>query len=77
MEQRDLRLNPKHCFPYNPKSACTAFQRACNDLGIREVHFHYLRHEVTSCLIGDGFTIEQALLVTGSKERKMLKHYTQ
>jgi integrase len=77
MEQRELRLNPQRCFPYNPKSAGTAFQRACKDLGIRDLHFHDLRHEATSRLFEAGLTIEQVPLVTGHKDWKMLKRYTQ
>lgn len=76
-EQRDLRLNPPRCFPYNAKSAGTAFQRACKELGIKDLHFHDLRHEATSRLFEAGLTIEQVPLVTGHKEWKMLKRYTQ
>jgi integrase len=32
LNQRTLRLNPPQCFPYNPKSAGTAFRRACRCL---------------------------------------------
>jgi integrase len=76
-DQRDLRLNPARCFPYNAKSAGTAFQRACKDLGIKDLHFHDLRHEATSRLFEAGLTIEQVPLVTGHKDWKMLKRYTQ
>jgi integrase len=76
-EQRELRLNPRECFPYNAKSAGTAFQRACKDLGIVDLHFHDLRHEATSRLFEAGLTIEQVPLVTGHKDWKMLKRYTQ
>lgn len=76
-EQRALRLNPPACFPYNPKSAGTAFQRACKELKIIDLHFHDLRHEATSRLFEAGLTIEQVPLVTGHKDWKMLKRYTQ
>lgn len=76
-EQRELRLNPPRCFPYNAKSAGTAFQRACKDLKIIDLHFHDLRHEATSRLFEAGLTIEQVPLVTGHKDWKMLKRYTQ
>lgn len=42
-------------FPYNHKSAGTAFTRACQDLGIVDLHFHDLRHEGTSRLFEAGF----------------------
>ena len=76
-DQKRLRLNPPECFPYNGKSAGTAFQRACKELGIIDLHFHDLRHEATSRLFEAGLTIEQVPLVTGHKDWKMLKRYTQ
>lgn len=76
-EQRELRLNPPACFPYNAKSAGTAFQRACKELKIIDLHFHDLRHEATSRLFEAGLSIEQVPLVTGHKDWKMLKRYTQ
>lgn len=76
-EQRDLRLNPTRCFPHNAKSAGTAFQRAVKDLGIVDLHFHDMRHEATSRLFEAGLTIEQVPLVTGHKDWKQLKRYTQ
>lgn len=76
-EQRDLRLNPPACFPYNARSAGTAFQRAVKALKIEDLHFHDLRHEATSRLFEAGLTIEQVPLMTGHKDWKMLKRYTQ
>ncbi|MEZ5937424.1 MAG: site-specific integrase [Hyphomonadaceae bacterium] len=76
-EQRDLRLNGPRCFPHNAKSAGTAFQRAVKDLGIIDLHFHDMRHEATSRLFEAGLTIEQVPLVTGHKDWKQLKRYTQ
>jgi integrase len=76
-DQRALRLNGPRCFPYNSKTAGTAFQRACKSLGIKDLHFHDLRHEATSRLFEAGLTIEQVPLVTGHKDWKMLKRYTQ
>jgi integrase len=63
-------------FPYNHKSAGTAFTRACQDLGIVDLHFHDLRHEGTSRLFEAGLAIQQVALVTGHKDWKMLKRYT-
>ena len=41
----DLRI-----FPFNHRSAGSAFTRACKELGIVDLHFHDLRHEGTSRL---------------------------
>lgn len=65
------------CFPYNGRSVGTAFRRACQSLHIIDLHFHDLRHEATSRLFEAGLTIEQVPLVTGHKDWKMLKRYTQ
>lgn len=63
-------------FPFNHRSAGTAFTRACKDLGIVDLHFHDLRHEGTSRLFEAGFQIPQVALVTGHKDWKMLRRYT-
>ena len=76
-DQRNLRLNDPRCFPYNAKSAGTSFQRAVKALAIKDLHFHDMRHEATSRLFEGGLTIEQVPLVTGHKDWKMLKRYTQ
>lgn len=77
-EQRRRRGgNLGRCFPYNGKSVGTNFRRTCQDIGIKDLHFHDLRHEGTSRLFEAGLTIEQVPLVTGHKDWKMLKRYTQ
>ena len=63
-------------FPYNSRSVGTAFRRQCRELGIKDLHFHDLRHEGTSRLFEAGFSIEQVALVTGHKDWKMLSRYT-
>jgi integrase len=68
---RDLRI-----FPFNHRSAGTAFTRACKELEIVDLHFHDLRHEGTSRLFEAGFQIPQVALVTGHKDWKMLRRYT-
>ncbi len=77
MEQRQSPDgNSLRVFPYKHRSVGTAFHRACVDLGIEDLHFHDLRHEGTSRLFEAGFRIEQAALVTGHKDWKMLRRYT-
>lgn len=77
--QEELALHPasRLCFPYNAKSISASFTRACQKLQIIDLHFHDLRHEATSRLFEAGLTIEQVPLVTGHKDWKMLKRYTQ
>lgn len=76
-QQRELRRNSEQrIFPYNSKSVGAAFRRACVKLAIIDLHFHDLRHEGTSRLFELGLRIEQAALVSGHKDWKMLKRYT-
>lgn len=75
-EQKPFSGNSSLIFPYNGRSVGTAFRRACKELTIKDLKFHDLRHEAASRLFEAGFTIEQAALVTGHKDWKMLKRYT-
>ncbi len=76
-EQRSIRGNEDdRIFPYNHRSAGTAFRGACQDLGIEDLHFHDLRHKGASRLFEAGFEIQQVALVTGHKDWKMLRRYT-
>lgn len=75
--QRPLRTNAQlRIFPHNGKSISASFTRACKALGIIDLHFHDLRHEGTSRLFEMGLQIQQAALVSGHKDWKMLKRYT-
>ena len=75
LEQRRHVPNTERIFPYNGRSVGAAFRRACKDLGIRDLHFHDLRHEAASRLFEVGFRVEQVALVTGHRDWKMLKRY--
>ncbi|WP_342316896.1 site-specific integrase [Lysobacter sp. FW306-1B-D06B] len=64
-------------FPFKPDSIGTAFRRACIALGIQDLHFHDLRHEATSRLFEQGYSIEQVATVTLHESWQELKRYTQ
>lgn len=64
-------------FPFNPKSIGTAFTRACQALGIKDLHFHDLRHEGTSRLFEAGYGIPEVASVTLHESWNELKRYTQ
>jgi integrase len=76
LEQRIITGGTGRVFPHHPKSVGTAFRRACRKLKIHDLRFHDLRHEATSRLFEAGLTIEKVVLVTGHKDWKMLKRYT-
>lgn len=64
-------------FPYNEATISSIFPRACTELKIPDLHFHDLRHEGISRLFEQGYRIEQVALVSGHRDWKMLKRYTQ
>ena len=64
-------------FPYDPHSVGAAFRRAHKHLGIEDLVFHDLRHEATSRLFEDGYSIEQVAAVTLHESWTELKRYTQ
>jgi integrase len=75
-EQREWTRVKERCFPYNHKSSETAFRRCVRELEIEDLHFHDLRHDGTSRLFEAGLAIEQVALITGHKDWKQLKRYT-
>lgn len=67
----------REIFPYDANSVGTAFTRCCAALGIKDLKFHDLRHEATSRLFEQGYSIEQVAAVTLHKSWNELKRYTQ
>lgn len=63
-------------FPVNSKSVSASFTRACDILGIEDLHFHDLRHEAISRLFEMGLTIPQAASVSGHRTWASLKRYS-
>ena len=76
LEQKILTGGKGRCFPYHHKSVGTAFRRGRQKLGIDALRFHDLRHEATSRLFEAGLSIERVALVTGHRDWKMLRRYT-
>lgn len=63
-------------FPYHPDSISRAWREACVALDIENLHWHDLRHEGTSRLFEAGYQIHEVALVTGHRDWKSLKRYT-
>jgi integrase len=76
LEQRVVTRGIGRVFPHHPKSAGAAFHRSCNAINLDDLCFHDLRHEGTSRLFEAGFSIQQVALVTGHKDWRMLRRYT-
>lgn len=78
-EMIDAKLKAKtagRLFPYNAASVSTAFTRACQRVGIVDLHFHDLRHAATVELFRKGLDIPRVALITGHKSWENLKRYT-
>jgi integrase len=67
---------PGRVFPYTTDAIGAAFTRACQLLGIEDLHFHDLRHDGISRLFEMGKTIPQAASVSGHKSWQSLQRYT-
>lgn len=76
LQQKIVTNGKGRCFPHNHKSIGAAFRRGRNFIGAEDLRFHDLRHEATSRLFEVGLTIEKVCLVTGHKDWKMLRRYT-
>jgi integrase len=63
-------------FPCDPKSIGAAFTHACHVLGIKDLHFHDLRHEATSRLFERGYQIQEVSQFTLHESWNELKRYT-
>jgi integrase len=68
--------NKGRVFPYTTDAISAAFTRACQLLGIEDLHFHDLRHDGISRLFEMGKTIPQAASVSGHKSWQSLQRYT-
>ncbi|MES2603552.1 MAG: site-specific integrase [Pseudomonadota bacterium] len=75
--QEEQRLeSDDRIFPIHPQTLSKYFKEASDALGIPDLHLHDLRHEGTSQLFEQGYAIQQVALVTGHKDWRNLKRYT-
>jgi len=63
-------------FQIKPKTFGHTWARAVEKAGIKDLHFHDLRHEATSRLFERGFSITEVASITGHQSLAMLKRYT-
>lgn len=63
-------------FPVHEQTLSKYFKAACDACGVPDLHFHDLRHEGTSRLFEEGYQIQQVALVTGHKDWRHLRRYT-
>lgn len=76
--ERQTRVDGEaRIFPIGAQTVSKYFTEVCRELGIPNLHFHDLRHEGTSALFEQGYQIQQVALVTGHKDWRHLRRYTQ
>ncbi|MGN6422551.1 MAG: site-specific integrase [Asticcacaulis sp.] len=63
-------------FPYTTDAVSASFTRACQFLGIEDLHFHDLRHDGISRLFELGLNIPHVATVSGHRSWQSLKRYT-
>jgi integrase len=63
-------------FPYNTASISVLFNCACKSLGIKDLHFHDLRHAAATRLFNNGYSIEQVQQFTLHTDWRTLARYT-
>lgn len=76
VQRQPRAAHDERIFPIDGSTVSKYFTQACRALGIPDLHFHDLRHDGTSRLFERGMRIEQVALVTGHKDWRNLKRYT-
>jgi integrase len=64
-------------FPVHAQTLSKYFLECCRALSIPDLHFHDLRHEGISSMFESGFDIPQVAVVSGHKDWRHLRRYTQ
>jgi integrase len=75
IDRQPTRANKK-IFPYVSGYVSALFGHTVEAAGIKDLHFHDLRHEAISRLFEAGYAIQQVALVSGHKNWKHLARYT-
>jgi integrase len=77
--ERVIHSMPKvaaEIFPVTTDAISASFTRACQLLGIVDLHFHDLRHDGISRLFEMGRTIPQVAVVSGHRSWQSLRRYS-
>lgn len=71
-----MSSDAEEIFPFTTDAIGMGFTRACQFLGIEDLHFHDLRHDGVSRLFEIGRNIPQVAAVSGHRSWTSLKRYT-
>ena len=72
-----ISLHEEHLFTDSARGVSGAFLKRCRRSGIKDLHFHDLRHEATSRLFEKGLNPVEVATITCHKDTKTLMRYTQ
>ncbi|TCT19559.1 tyrosine-type recombinase/integrase [Thiobaca trueperi] len=64
-------------FPFKAQSISANFTRAVMRCRIDDLHFHDMRHHAISLLFEAGYQVQEVALISGHRDWKQLKRYTQ
>jgi integrase len=70
---------PRECpeiFPYNSDSISASWTRSCKIVGIKDLHFHDLRHDGVSRLFEMDWDIPRVASVSGHRDWNSMRRYT-
>lgn len=73
--QRQPRSSER-IFPVTDERVSDTFKAACDAVKVVDLHFHDLRHHAISLLFERGYQIQQVALVSGHKDWRHLRRYT-
>lgn len=76
LQRQEKAEGDDRIFPIHPQTLSKYFKQACDALSIVDLHFHDLRHEGASRMFEQGFDIPEVALVTGHKDWRNLRRYT-
>ena len=81
LSQKAVRLLQKHeeydkPFDLTANALRMAWDRLVNRAGIKDLHFHDLRHEAISRFFERGLSIPEVALISGHRDYRMLYRYT-
>ncbi len=62
-------------FPITPNALRLSWERICKRAGIKDLHFHDLRHEAISRLFEKGLTVPEVASISGHRDIRMLMRY--
>lgn len=77
VQSQRKRPNEPRIFPYSPTTISNSFTEVCKKLNIENLVLHDMRHENISALFEAGWHIPEVAAVSGHKDWRQLKIYTQ